>query len=156
MEYKYKCDVKASDLWKMAMLRTYKSIVGVVNVVFTVAMVLLTLRFWGEAPYFLRLLLIFGCLLFPVIQPLGTYGKSAKQLENMPRDMELTFNDKGVHVTTGGKSEDIRWKKITNAIKRSNMIIVMSDDRHGYMFSNRVLGDEKESFYEFLCSKIKG
>ncbi|MCR4757780.1 MAG: YcxB family protein [Butyrivibrio sp.] len=156
MDYKFKCDVKASDLWKMAMKRTYKSIVGVVNVVFTVAMIALVIRFWGEASSFMRSVMVIGCLLFPVIQPLATYGKSAKQLEDMPKDMELSFDDMGVHVETGGKSEDIRWKKISNAIKRSNMIIVMSDDRHGYMLTNRVLGDQKESFYQYLCSKIKG
>lgn len=156
MEYKYMCEVKASDLWKMAMIRTYKSAIGVINIVFTAAMILLVFRFWETAPDFLRVLMIFGCLLFPVVQPLATYGMCVKQLEDMPRDMELTFNDYGVHVKTGDKSEDIRWKKIANAIKRSSMIVIMSDDSHGYMLTNRVLGDQKEEFYNFLCSRIRG
>ena len=156
MEYKYMCDVKASDLWKMAMVRTYKAAIGVVNIVFTVAMILLTFRFWKTAPDILRILMIFGCIVFPVIQPLATYGMCVKQLENMPRDMELKFDDVGVHVSTGGQSELIRWNKVKNAIKRSNMIVVMSDDSHGYMLTNRVLGNEKEEFYNFLCSKIRG
>ena len=156
MEYKYMCDVKASDLWKMAMVRTYKAAIGVVNIVFTVAMILLAFRFWKTAPDILRVLMIFGCLVFPVIQPLATYGMCVKQLENMPRDMELKFDDVGVHVSTGGQSELIRWNKVKNAIKRSNMIVVMSDDSHGYMLTNRVLGDQKEEFYNFLCSKIRG
>jgi len=150
------CDVKASDLWKMAMVRTYKAAIGVVNIVFTVAMILLVFRFWKTAPDILRVLMIFGCLVFPVIQPLATYGMCVKQLENMPRDMELKFDDVGVHVSTGGQSELIRWNKVKNAIKRSNMIVVMSDDSHGYMLTNRVLGNEKEEFYNFLCSKIRG
>ncbi|MBP3782712.1 MAG: YcxB family protein [Butyrivibrio sp.] len=156
MEYKYMCDVKASDLWKMAMVRTYKAAIGVVNIVFTVAMILLVFRFWKTAPDILRVLMIFGCLVFPVIQPLATYGMCVKQLENMPRDMELKFDDVGVHVSTGGQSELIRWNKVKNAIKRNNMIVVMSDDSHGYMLTNRVLGNEKEEFYNFLCSKIRG
>ena len=156
MEYKYICDVKASDLWKMAMQRTYKSIIGLVNVIFTAAMIILTVRFWGTSSDLIRGLLIFGCVLFPVIQPLATYSMSVKQLEDMPRDMELTVNDSGVHVRTGGASEDIKWNRIKNAIKRNNMIVIMSDDRHGYMLTNRTLGDQKEEFYDYLCSKIKG
>ncbi len=156
MKYKYMCDVKASDLWKMAMVRTYKAAIGVVNIVFTVAMILLVFRFWKTAPDILRVLMIFGCLVFPVIQPLATYGMCVKQLENMPRDMELKFDDVGVTVSTGGQSQLIRWDKVRNAIKRSNMIVVMSDDSHGYMLTNRVLGNEKEEFYDFLCSKIRG
>lgn len=155
MEYKYKCDVEAKDLFKMAMVRTYKSMLGIVNIVFTVAMILLTIRFWRTAPDFLRILMITGCILFPVIQPLAIYLQSVKQLENMPRDMELVFNDGGVHVYTGGKSELIRWNKVKNAIKRSDMIVIMSDDSHGYMITNRQLGSSKEEFYEYLCKKIR-
>ena len=139
----------------MAMVRTYRSPLGVVNIVFTVAMVLLTLRFWGQAPDMLRVLMIIGVILFPVIQPLAIYGKSVKQLEDMPRDMELSFDDSGVHVSTGGRREDISWKKIKNAIRRRDMIVVMSDDSHGYMLTNRVMGNDKDEFYSFLCSKIK-
>ncbi len=155
MHYEYKCDVKPADLWKMAMIRTYRSPLGIVNIVFTVAMILLTMRFWGTAPDMLRILMILGIALFPVIQPLAVYGNSVKQLEDMPRDMELAFDDSGVHVTTAGKKEDIGWKKIRNAIRRRDMIVVMSDDSHGYMLTNRVLGDEKDEFYDFLCKKIR-
>ncbi|MCR5670957.1 MAG: YcxB family protein [Butyrivibrio sp.] len=155
MEYKYVCDVKASDLWVLAMRRTYRSIVGVVNIVFTLAMILLTLRFFNGTGDLFKVLLIFGCILFPVIQPIATYTMCIKQLEDMPKDMELTFNDGGVHVQTGGKTQDIPWKKITNAIKQTNMIVVMSDDRHGYMLSNRTLGDSRDEFYDYLCSRIK-
>ncbi|MCR5403001.1 MAG: YcxB family protein [Butyrivibrio sp.] len=155
MEYKYLCDVRPKDLFLMAMTRTYKSMVGVVNIIFTVAMILLTARFWKTAPDFLLILMIIGCILFPVLQPIGIYLRSIKQLEDMPRDMELVFNDSGVRVNTGGKSELIRWKRITNAIKRKDMIVVMSDDSHGYMITNRELGSEKEEFYEYLCSKIR-
>ncbi len=156
MHFEYICDVKASDLWKMAMTRTYRSLLGIVNIVFTVAMILLTIRFWGTANDMVRVLLIIGIILFPVIQPLAVYGRSVRQLEDMPRNMELAFDDSGVHVSANGKREDIRWKKIKNAIKRGDMIVVMSDDSHGYMLTNRVLGEDKDAFYDFLCRKIRG
>ena len=100
--------------------------------------------------------MILGCILFPVIQPLAIYGNSVKQLEDLPKDMELHFNDGGVRVFVGEKSESLAWKRIKNAIKRSNMIVVMSDDSHGYMLTNRVLGDQKEEFYQYICKKIRG
>ena len=156
MHFEYICDVKATDLWKMAMTRTYRSPLGIVNIVFTAAMILLTMRFWNTAPDMLRVLMIAGIILFPVIQPLAVYGRSVKQLEDMPREMELSFDDSGVHVSADGRKEDIRWKRIKNAIRRGDMIVVMSDDSHGYMLTNRVLGDDKDAFYDFLCKKIRG
>ena len=156
MEYRFKCDVKAGDLWKMAMARTYRSLIGLVNVIFTVAMILLTIRFWPTASDLFRVLMVLGCILFPVIQPLAIYGNSVKQLEDLPKDMELLINDGGVRVFVGKKSELLVWKRIKNAIKRSNMIVLMSDDSHGYMLTNRVLGDQKEEFFQYICKKIRG
>ena len=156
MEYRFKCDVRAKDLWVMAMRRTYKSLVGLVNIIFTVAMILLAIKFWESASDFIKILLVLGCILFPVLQPLAIYGNSVRQLEDMPGDMELVFNDTGVRVLVGEKSELLRWNRIKNAIKRSGMIVIMSDDSHGYMLTDRVLGGQKEEFYEYLCGKIRG
>ena len=155
MEYRFKCDVSAKDLWEMAMARTYNSMVGLINVVFTVAMILLTIRFFDRVPDVISILLLLGCILFPVIQPLAIYGNSVKQLENLPKDMELLFNEGGIRVFVGDESELIRWNKVRNAIKRSNMLVVMSDDSHGYMLTNRALGDQKEELYEYICKKIR-
>lgn len=155
MEYKFKSDVKAADLWYIAMRRTYRTPAGIVNIVFTVAMILLTLRFWGSTSELLRTLMLLGCVLFPVIQPLAVFGMSARQLEDMPKDLELSFNESGVKVTTGEKSESMPWRRIKNAIRQTNMIVIMSDDRHGYMLTDRVLGQKKDEFYNFLCTKIR-
>lgn len=155
MEYRYVSDVKPKDLWTIAMMRTYKSFPGVINIVFTVAMILLTIRFWPVSSDLIRGILIFLCLLFPVIQPLAIYGMSIKQLEGLPERVELKFDDAGIHVESGEKRELIRWNKVANAIRQKNMIVVMSDDRHGYMLTNRILGDTKDEFYDYLCRKIR-
>ncbi|MCR4566730.1 MAG: YcxB family protein [Pseudobutyrivibrio sp.] len=155
MEYRYISDVQPKDLWFIAMLRTYRSFVGIINVVFTIAMVMLTIRFWNTTADLTKSFMVFGCLLFPVIQPLAIYGRSVKQLENLPKYLKLAFNDEGVHVECDGNREDIKWSRITNAIKQKNMIIVMSDGSHGYMLTNRTLGDKKEEFYQYLCGKLK-
>ena len=155
MEYKYISDVKPKDLWYIAMNRIYRSFIGIINIVFMLAMIMLTVRFWNTTGGILRFFMILGCLIFPVIQPLAIYGRSVKQLENLSKNLMLTFNDSGVRVECDGKCEDIGWSRITNAIKQKNMIVVMSDGRHGYMLTNRTLGEQKEEFYEFLCEKLR-
>ena len=64
----------------------------------------------------------------------------------MPSDVVLGFDDIGMHVDQGNKHEDIPWKRIPKVIKQKNMVIVMSDKLHGYMLTDRVLGDKKKSF----------
>ena len=155
MEFRYVSDVKPKDLWFIAMDRTYRSFLGVINVVFTVAIIALTFRFWTTTGALIRMLMISGCLIFPVIQPLAIYGRSVKQLESLPKRVELLFDERGVHVKSNGQHQDIKWSGIVNAIKQTNMIIIMSDSNHGYMLTNRILGDEKEEFYQFLIRKLR-
>ena len=156
MEYCFKSDVKPADLWKIAMKRIYKNFTGIINIVFTVAMILLTLKFFGTANGFIKAVLIFAVILFPILQPLAIYSRSVKQLEDLPGEMVMRFDDKGVCVECKGTNATLPWKRIKNAYKRDGMVVVMSDDRHGYMLTDRVLGTEKDEFFEYLRSKING
>lgn len=155
MEYTFKSDVKPKDLFKIAMIRIYKNFTGIINVVFTVAMVCLAVRFFKDAVPFFKGMMIFGIIMFPILQPLAIYSRSVKQLENLPAQMDIHFDDKGMEINCDGKSQFLPWSKITNAFKQLNMIVIMSDDKHGYMLTDRVLGAKKDEFFDFVCDKIR-
>ena len=155
MEYQFRCELKPVDLWKMTMFRTYRSLAGAVNFIFSVAILFVTFRLWTEASAFSKGLLVLGCLLFPMIQPLAIYGRSVKLLEDLPGITVLTVNDAGVYVSCGEQKEFLGWNRIHNAVKRRDSILLMSDASHGYVLVNKTLGDQKEDFFKFLCSKIQ-
>lgn len=154
MTYEFKSEVNALDFWKLTMYQTYHSVAGVCNVVFTVAMILLAAKFWEQSGDIMQVVLLFACLLFPVIQPIGIYLKAKAQAKALPEDVSLRFDETGLHVKVGREHEDIRWKQI-RVRKQPNMIIVFSDVRHGYMLTNRVLGKDKNEFFAFAESKIE-
>ena len=154
MEYRFRSDIRAKDLWILAMLRIYKGFIGIINIVFTISVLFMSIRLFADANIFFRMIMILLSILFPVIQPAAIYGKCVKQLEMLPKDLELVFNDSGVLVLCGGKKEKIPWKNISNAIKQKNMIIIFSGEKHGYMISDRELGEKKEEFFKFICRKI--
>ena len=99
MTYQFKSEVTAGDFWKLTMSRTYRSVAGVCNMVFTVAMILFTAKFFRTSGDLMQMLMLFGCLLFPVIQPIAIYLKAKGQAKTMPKDVELSFDDAGLHVT---------------------------------------------------------
>lgn len=72
----------------------------------------------------------------------------------VPQDMVLKFDDVGLHVSTGGKSETIRWEKLKGVVREYKMIILFSDARHGYILTDRMLGGKKEMFYEQIRRRI--
>lgn len=154
MKYTFKGEVTPLDFFRLSMHRTYHSIIGVCNIVFTVAVILLTVNFWNQANDLFQVLLFIGCILFPVLQPFAVYMKAKSQAYTVPRNMVLDFDDAGLTVTVGEKKETIRWEKMTAIIKEYKMLILFSDAKHGYMLPDRVLGREKEAFYEDARSRI--
>lgn len=154
MSYQYRCTIKPVDFWALSMRRTYSSLVGVCNIIFAVAMILLTVRFWDQVGDILQALLFLSCLIIPVIQPLCVYMKAKAQASVIPQGTELNFSEDGIQVTLGSEQQFIRWNKVRGVKKETGMVIVYTDDRHGYMLTNRIMGKEKDDFYNYLKAHI--
>ena len=142
MEYQYKCRITAWDFFRLTMRQTYRSMAGMCNLVFTVAMILLTAKFWSQAGEVLQVLMLIGCLLLPVIQAA------------VPQDVRLTFDEKGLLVTTGGERQHLPWNRL-RVTKQPGMVLVLSGAGSGYMLTNRVLGADREAFWSFVQSKVE-
>lgn len=155
MKYRYEIKVTPFDFFKLSMHRTYHSMVGVCNIIFTVAIILLTVKFWGKINDVLEALLFIGCLLFTVLQPIAVYVKAKAQVAGIPRGLILGVDDHGIHITVGGKKQDISFKKVKSIIKEYKMLIIFSDASHGYILTDKVLGKEKEEFYQYVKLKIE-
>jgi hypothetical protein len=153
MEYKFSYKITAIDLWKLAMYGIYGSIVGVANIIFTISMFALVVRFWRDVNTFLKILLILGVFLFIIIQPMMIYLKSKKQIEAVPVDMEIGFDDKGMHIKTSNQDSIIKWKEIKSVIKKSSMIIILLNSNQGFIITNNMIGEEKDDFFNYLVSK---
>lgn len=155
MEFRFKSDITPLDLWKLSMYHTYHSMIGGCNIVFTGAMFVASYFLLNNTNDIIEVLLIVGCLLFTVIQPALVYLRARSQVAGVPKDMELLFNESGLHVTVGEQHESIPWKKIKGVTKEHNMVIIHSDERHGYILTNRAMGEKRESFLELVEQKIK-
>lgn len=142
------------DFFRLSMRQTYHSVAGMCNLVFTVAMILLAAKFWNQSNDILQVLMLLGCLLFPVVQPIAVYMKAKRQAAASPKGVELAFDDCGLVVTAGEAKESLGWDRL-RVTEQPNMIIVFSDARHGYMLTNRVLGNEKDDFFSFAQSRIE-
>jgi hypothetical protein len=155
MKYQFTINTTASDLWQLSMYGIYGSIVGATNTAFTAAMILLTVRFFSNVHIILKCLLILACCLFPIIQPLLVYIRARKQVKNVPKDVNLGFDDQGIHVNIGDQKSDIDWNNVTGITKKPTLMVIYTSARHGYVLTNKVLGDQKKAFYNYICSKLE-
>lgn len=155
MNYKFIYKTTAFDLFQLSMYGIYGSMVGVCNIIFTFAMVLLTAKFWGDVNIFVKILFITAIILFPAIQPAVVYMRAKRQLATVPHDMEIGFDDEGIHVKTKNVNSDLNWNTIKRVIKKPSMIVIFTTAKHGFIITNKMLGAEREAFYRYLNSKIK-
>ena len=67
MRYEYTYRNNGPELWQLSMYYTYGSMVGVCNIIFTVAVMALAVSRWNDAGIMMRCMMVLGCLLFTVI-----------------------------------------------------------------------------------------
>ena len=155
MRYKYTYRTTARDLWQLSMYYIYGSLAGLCNIIFTVAAFALGFSRWDQAQGIVRCLIVLGCCLFTVIQPLMIYAKAKKQAAGIAQDTQVSIDDNGLYIRVGDDTSQLPWKSVKR-ISRKPAMIIISDTTHGFIFTNRVLGNEKEEFYRYASSKVEG
>ena len=156
MRYKYTYRTTARDLWQLSMYYIYGSLAGLCNIIFTVAAFALGFSRWDQAQGIVRCLIVLGCCLFTVIQPLMIYAKAKKQAAGITQDTQVSIDDNGLYIRVGDDTSQLPWKSVKRISRKPAMIIIFSDATHGFIFTNRVLGNEKEEFYRYASSKVEG
>lgn len=154
MEFRFENKITVWDMWKLSMRNIYGSLVGIVNAVFSVAIIAFTVRFWNALPIFVRGLLVFCCIIYPVLQPIMVYRRSAQQVATLPKDMVYEINDTGLHISADNQKSHITWKQVRRVIKEKNMIILAIEGGRGYMLTNKALGDQREALWDYLQAKV--
>ena len=155
MEFRFENKLRAVDIWKVSMYRVYHSMVGVCNIVFSVAVILLTVKIWNPREALLMSFLLICCILFPVIQPLMIYSRASGQVATLPEEMVYEINDTGVHITTELQKCHITWNRLRGVMKEYGMIILATEAGRGYMLTDKTLGAQKDSLLAFLEAKME-
>lgn len=153
MEYKFTYKNTAIDFWLLSIYFMYGSIVGICNLIFTAAMILLSIKSWGNVSVLLKVILILACVLFPIIQPFGIYIRARRQAAKS-KQIDICFNDFGIQVESENKKSQINWKSIKKVSKKPSMIVVFSTTTHGFIVTNKVLGGLRKEFYQYVISKM--
>lgn len=155
MEYKFIYQTKAKDLWQLSIYQIYTSILGICNLVFTVAMILLAVKFFNQISEFPKAVLLFACVWFPILHPFSLYIQARSKIKTVKENINILFNESGVHVNIEDRYADIKWTEIKQVTVRPTLLIIYSDPMHGYVLSNDVLGKQKTEVYQYILNNIK-
>lgn len=159
--YKFTIQITQDDLFKSSLNFVKHSKTFFFDIIFTFAAIIITLytifnRSFFELSDIKKILLIFCCVLFPVIQPVLLYIKSgahAKRIKDL--SVTLEFDDNKIIVYSDKEKSEVLYENVYNFIKYKNMIVIMYDSIHGQIIPNRVFDNNRDEFYNFVSERIK-
>lgn len=143
----------AKDLWRFSMYHSNKGMMGIFNVIFSLAAIFLLVTTWKTDTAAYRVLLVVCALMFTVWQPFILYTKAAKQAKSpvIASPMTLSFAREGITVAQNGQQVDLLWENVGRAEYVWNMVIVYMDKVHAYLLPDSLTGDKKEA----LCALLR-
>lgn len=156
MEKEFRFDVQlgAKDLWQFSMYHANKGAMGIVNLLFTLAAIVLLATQWGElsGPY--RILVLFCATAFTVWQPLLLYRKACRQAKQpaVKEKMTLIFGKDGLRVQQNGQEAVFAWDDMGRLDRYPTMVILYMDRIHAYLLPKTALGgaEAEAAFYELV------
>lgn len=154
MRFQFQYQTKAWDYFRLSLYYVYGSMVGMCNIIFTVAMILLTIKMWNTVSTAIRIILLLACMAFPVIQPISLYKKARKQEASQKKNLQMVVDEAGIHVIAEDDRADIAWKSVKRVSSKPGMLVLFSDTTHGYLITDKMLGAQKKEFYQFIGSRI--
>jgi hypothetical protein len=152
--FKFRYSVKPENLWVLTMVNFYRSFLGVCNLVFTVSMIMLAVRFWSGSSMGIRILISVGILLFPVFQPLMIYLRCRRIVDRMPGEIEISFDKTGITTSANGESSFVNFSEVKSIVTIFNLMIIRTRSKQGFILSDRVLGNQSKSLYNFIKANV--
>lgn len=158
--YNFKIKLNKNDLFLSSLNYNRNSKTFFFDIIFTCLAWFATLYTLFNKTFFSfevtkRVLLLLCCVLFPVVQPILLYIKSAIRAKKIKDyEIELTFDDTKVVVASKEEKREVLYENIYNLIKYKNMIVLMYDSIHGQIIPDRLFDNNKEEFFIYLSEKI--
>ncbi len=153
-ELRYRYTPGASDLFQARLYYAWSSYLAVVNICMIAAAVALIVVYWAGADWHLRLLMLIFLSLFTVIQPLYLFFTSRRAMKGKEKELTLVFSNRGLHISSEGREEALKWEDVAGWVKKPTLIIVYSAKGGGYILTNRVLKESRNELIALLEKKL--
>ena len=144
------------DLFDFSMYSSYSGAMGVFNVIFTVAALVLLVVTWTWVSVYQKLLLVCCALIFTVLQPAMLHFKSKKQAQmtgfSMP--INLTLTDEKIAVEQAGVTGDVLWNQVWSAVRIKSMFIIKVGPTHGYLIPNATVEGREQELIDILKKNL--
>lgn len=148
--------ITAKDLWAFSMYHANAGLMGIFNLLFSLAALYLLIFRWSSTTVPYRCLLVVCALIFTVWQPFLLWNKARKQAKRpaVKNPMRLIFDDEKLTVSQEENLAEFTWEQMGRIDAKPSMYILYMDRIHAYLIPKTELGDQEEALRELIVAHL--
>ena len=132
-QVKVKVEMTVKNMYDFLLRHSYCSVSGMIGVIFSISAIGVLIAKYPVLSNGQKILLIFGSLLFTVINPIAIYFSSVKQVKLNPTfrdELVYAIGDEGVTVQQNKQELLVTWSEVQKVVEtRYNIIIYLTKVR---------------------------
>lgn len=156
-----KTEIGTSELYEFTMNNNYKSIRGVIAVLFSLASAIGTILYWEQFSGWQKALMIFFALMFTVIEPIEYYLRSKRQVKkNFAVPLCYGFDENGIEIRQNEEQAHNEWAEVMKVVSTKNLVAIYLSPVRAFILPKKDIGNQYNELKELIerntsCYKFK-
>ncbi len=152
--------INASELYEFTIKHNYRTIAGILGVIFSLGSAVGGFIFWEKLTVPNRVLVILFALMFTVIEPIGCYIKVRKQIKkNFKYPISYNFSNDGIEISINEQKAVCNWYEVMKIESTANIITIYTSPIRAFIIPKKDVGENMEELKELIernaeCRKV--
>jgi len=154
MEVKFDVKMTQKIMYNFLMNHTYRSMTGVMGILFGIAAFVIFGMTLGHAETFMSVLYLLFGIWFLLYLPINLYLRSAKQVKSNPvfqKPLHYTINDEGITTEQGDQQAQMKWEDLVKVTETKMSLLIYTGKRYSFVLPKEAMG----SRYKDVAALIK-
>lgn len=156
-----KTKIGVSEMFEFTMNNNYKSIRGIIAVLFSLASAAGLVFYWNQFSGWQKALMLFFALMFTVIEPVEYYLRSKRQVKkNFTAPLSYIFDDSGIEIRRNEETAHNDWQEVMKVITTKKSVIIYLSPVRAFILPKKDIGDRYQGLKMLMeghtsCYKFK-
>lgn len=158
-QVKVKVEMTVKNMYDFLLRHSYGSVSGMIGIIFSISAIGLLIAKYSSLSNGQRMLLIFGGLLFLVVNPIAIYFSSVKQVKLNPTfksELIYVISDEGVMVHQNKQELLVPWKDVQKVIETRHNIIIYLTKVRAFVLPQQNCKEQKEELKAIIRQHVTG
>lgn len=153
MSVTFDVNMNVRELYKFSMNNTYRKLMGILWIIFSIAVAVVTVFTWGDVDISRSVLLIFMASLYTVVNPALIWFRVRRQFKNnesLRNTLTYVIDEKGISVSQGELTETAGWEEVWKSVRYGSQIVIYITTVRAFVFPVECIGDGYGDLVEIL------